>query len=108
MQEIQTVVVNGAVAILTILVGILVKSVKEYLAKKGGEKAIRMIEIIAQNVVRAVEQMSADKEIRGKEKFEIAKGKVQTELARYNIEMTDSQLNTFIESAVKAMNEGWQ
>lgn len=30
------------------------------------------------------------------------------ELAKYNVSFTDSQLNTFIEAAVKAMNDGWK
>ncbi|MGT2655320.1 phage holin, LLH family, partial [Streptococcus suis] len=30
------------------------------------------------------------------------------QLAKYNIYMTDTQLETFIESAVKQMNDAWK
>ena len=39
---------------------------------------------------------------------ELAKEKVQDELAKYNFHFTDEQLNTFIEASVHAMNSAWK
>jgi len=34
--------------------------------------------------------------------------KIRAELTKYNISMTDKDLDTFVESAVKQMNEAWK
>ena len=57
MQQINEILINGAVSILVILVGVAVKAVKDYLIKKGGEKTIKIVEILAKNAVNAVEQV---------------------------------------------------
>ena len=93
MQQINEILLNGAISILVILVGIAVKTVKEYLIQKGGEKTIKIVEILAKNAVNAVEQVSAETGYKGEDK--------------YNIHMTDSDLDTFVESAVKQMNDAW-
>ena len=90
-----------------ILVGIAVKAVKEYLVQKGGEKTIKIVEILAKNAVNAVEQVSAETGYKGEEKLEQARIKIRAELNKYNISMTDSDLDTFVESAVKQMNDAW-
>ena len=41
------------------------------------------------------------------EKLEQARTKIRAELNKYNIHMTDSDLDTFVESAVKQMNDAW-
>lgn len=108
MQQINEIIANGAVSILVILLGITVKAVKDYLIKKGGEKTIKIVEILAKNAVNAVEQVSAETGYKGEEKLEQARIKIRTELNKYNIGMTDKDLDTFIESAVKRMNESWK
>ena len=107
MQQINEILINGAISILVILVGIAVKAVKEYLIQKGGEKTIKIVEILAKNAVNAVEQVSAETGYKGEEKLEQARTKIRTELSKYNISMTDSDLDTFVESAVKQMNDAW-
>ena len=107
MQQINEILLNGAISILVILVGIAVKTVKEYLIKKGGEKTIKIVEILAKNAVNAVEQVSAETGYKGEEKLEQARIKIRAELNKYNISMTDTDMNTFIESAVKQMNDAW-
>ena len=107
MQQINEILLNGAISILVILVGIAVKAVKEYLVAKGGEKTIKIVEILAKNAVNAVEQVSAETGYKGEEKLEQARIKIRTELNKYNISMTDSDLDTFVESAVKQMNDAW-
>ena len=107
MQQINEILINGAISILVILAGIAVKAVKEYLVQKGGEKTIKIVEILAKNAVNAVEQVSAETGYKGEEKLEQARIKIRAELNKYNINMTDSDLDTFVESAVKQMNDAW-
>ena len=108
MQQINEILINGAVSILVILVGIAVKAVKEYLVQKGGEKTIKIVEILAKNAVNAVEQVSSETGYKGEEKLEQARIKIRAELNKYNINMTDTDLDTFVESAVKQMNDAWK
>ena len=108
MQQINEILLNGAISILVILTGIAVKAIKEYLVQKGGEKTIKIVEILAKNAVNAVEQVSAETGYKGEEKLEQARIKIRAELNKYNINMTDSDLDTFVESAVKQMNDAWK
>ena len=108
MQQINEILLNGAISILIILIGIVVKAVKDYLIKKGGEKTIKIVEILAKNAVHAVEQVASETGYKGDEKLEQARDKVRAELTKYNISMTDKDLDTFVESAVKQMNDAWK
>ena len=108
MQQINEIIINAAISILVILTGIAVKTVKEYLVQKGGEKTIKIVEILAKNAVNAVEQVSAETGYKGEEKLEQARTKIRSELNKYNISMTDRDLDTFVESAVKQMNDAWR
>lgn len=108
MQQITEIIVASATGILTVLAGIAVKSIKDFLIKKGGEKTIKIVEILAKNAVNAVEQVSAETGYKGEEKLEQARTKIRAELTKYNISMTDKDLDTFVESAVKQMNDAWK
>lgn len=105
MQQITEIITNGAISILVILAGIAVKSIKDFLVKKGGEKTIKIVEILAKNAVNAVEQVASETGFKGEEKLEQARAKIRAELNKYNISMTDKGLDTFVESAVKQMND---
>ena len=107
MNQITEITTNGAISILVILAGIAVKAIKDYLIQKGGEKTIKIVEILAKNAVNAVEQVSAETGYKGEEKLEQARTKIRAELTKYNISMTDKDLDTFVESAVKQMNDAW-
>ncbi|WP_156686106.1 phage holin [Streptococcus pneumoniae] len=108
MQQITEIITNGAISILVILAGIAVKAVKDYLVQKGGEKTIKIVEILAKNAVNAVEQVAAETGYKGDEKLAQARAKVRAELTKYNISMIDKDLDTFVESAVKQMNDAWK
>ena len=108
MQQINEIIANGAISILVILAGIAVKSIKDFLIKKGGEKTIKIVEILAKNAVNAVEQVASETGYKGEEKLEQARTKIRAELTKYNISMTDRDLDTFVESAVKQMNDSWK
>ena len=108
MQQINEILLNGGVSILIILLGIVVKAIKEYLIKKGGEQTVKIVEILAKNAVNAVEQVASETGYKGEEKLEQARAKIRAELSKYNISMTDKDLDTFVESAVKQMNDAWK
>ena len=108
MQQINEIIANGAISILVILAGIAVKSIKDFLIKKGGEKTIKIVEILAKNAVNAVEQVASETGFKGEEKLEQARTKIRAELSKYNISMTNKDLDTFVESAVKQMNDSWK
>ncbi len=108
MQQINEIITNGAVSIAIILLGIAVKAVKDYLIKKGGEQTIKIVEILAKNAVNAVEQVASETGYKGEEKLEQARAKIRSELSKYNISMTDKDMDTFIEASVKQMNDAWK
>ena len=108
MQQINEILLNGAISILVILAGIVVKSIKDYLIKKGGEQTVKIVEILAKNAVNAVEQVASDTGYKGEEKLEQVRTKIRAELGKYNISMTDKELDTFIEASVKEMNDAWK
>ncbi|NOM24597.1 phage holin, partial [Klebsiella pneumoniae] len=87
MQQITEIITNGAISILVILAGVVVRVVKEYLVKKGGEKTIKIVEILAKKAVNAVEQVASETGFKGDEKLERARAKVRAELTKYNISM---------------------
>ncbi|HET3259568.1 phage holin, LL-H family [Streptococcus pneumoniae] len=108
MQQITEIIIAFATSFLTVAVGGIVKAVKDYLLRKGGEKAVIIAEILAKNAVHAVEQVASETGYKGEEKLEQARAKVRAELTKYNINMTDKDLDTFVESAVKQMNDAWK
>ncbi|HGK8278862.1 TPA: phage holin, partial [Streptococcus pyogenes] len=92
MEELIQVITGSALSILTIFAGIVVKLIKDYLLKKGGEKAVKIAEIVARNAVEAVEQIAYDKDIKGIEKLTEAKIAVRDELSKHNVYLSDKQM----------------
>ena len=108
MQQINEIIIAFVTGFLAVATGSIVKAVKDYLVKKGGEQTIKIIEILAKNAVNAVEQVASETGYKGEEKLEQARAKIRAELSKYNISMTDKDLDTFVESAVKQMNDAWK
>ena len=108
MNQITGIVVNSLMAIFVAFVGIAVKSLKEYLLTRGGKKALEVVEILAKNAVNATEQVAGTLGIHGVEKLEHAKGCLMNGLESQNIYLTNEELNTFLEAAVKKANEEWK
>ncbi|QBX14628.1 holin [Streptococcus phage Javan149] len=108
MEELLQFITGSTLSVLTILAGIAVKVVKDYLLKKGGEKAVKIAEIVARNAVEAVEQIAYDKDIKGIEKLTEAKVAVRDELSKHNVYLSEKQMEVFIEAAVKRMNDNWK
>lgn len=103
MNHLTELILGTATGIFGILAGVIIHEVKKYLLAKGGKRAIEITEILARNAVNAVEQMEHHVD-----KLDMAKRRVTGQLAKYNIYMTETQLETFIESAVKQMNDSWK
>lgn len=108
MSQFNEIIIAFATGFLAVATGSIIKAVKDYLLRKGGEKTIKIVEILAKNAVNAVEQIAAETGYKGEEKLEQARAKIRAELTKYNISMTDRDLDTFVESAVKQMNEAWK
>jgi phage holin, LL-H family len=107
MSQFNEIIIAFATGFLAVATGSIVKAVKDYLLRKGGEKAVKIAEILAKNAVNAVEQVASETGYKGEEKLEQARIKIRSELNKYNINMTDNDLDTFVESAVKQMNDAW-
>ena len=108
MTQFNEFIIAFATGFLAVAIGSIVKAVKEYLLQKGGEKAVKIAEILAKNAVHAVEQVAQETGYKGDEKLEQAKVYMISELKKYNVSMTDKELEVFVESAVKQMNDAWK
>lgn len=108
MSQFNELIIAFATGFLAVAIGGFVKAVKEYLLQKGGEKAVKIAEILAKNAVHAVEQVASETGYKGDEKLEQAKVYMISELKKYNVSMTDKELEVFVESAVKQMNDAWK
>lgn len=108
MSQFNELIIAFATGFLAVAVGNIVKAVKEYLLQRGGEKAVKIAEILAKNAVHAVEQVATETGYKGDEKLEQAKVYMISELKKYNVSMTDKELEVFVESAVKQMNDAWK
>ncbi|HEU8507161.1 TPA: phage holin, partial [Streptococcus pneumoniae] len=69
MQQITEIIIAFATGFLAVAVDGIVKAVKDYLLRKGGEKAVIIAEILAKNAVHAVEQVAAETGYKGDEKL---------------------------------------
>ena len=108
MDQITSIITSSAMSILVVLTGVVVQAIKKYLLMRGGKKAIEIVEILAKNAVRATEQVADKLEIHGSEKLEHATASLIDGLESQNIHLTNQELNTFIEAAVKAANDEWK
>lgn len=108
MTQFNEFIIAFATGFLAVVAGSMVKTVKDYLLRKGGEKAVIIAEILAKNAVHAVEQVAQETGYKGDEKLAQARTKIRAELTKYKISMTDKDLDTFVESAVKQMNDAWK
>ena len=108
MTQFNEFIIAFATGFLAVAIGGIVKTFKDYLLRKGGEKAVKIAEILAKNAVHAVEQVATETGYKGDEKLEQAKVYMIAELKKYNVTMTDKELEVFVESAVKQMNDAWK
>ena len=105
-------VFNVLSAIVVAIAGIVAKSLLPYIKMKKNEALAKLRATnfgfaadIIESVVRAVEQTVSD-EYHGDDKKHIAIERIKTLLEQNGIAITDEQMESLIESAVQAMNEG--
>lgn len=108
MENLTELILGTATGIFGLLAGTIIHEVKKYLIAKGGKRAIEITEILARNAVNAVEQITKLDQEHHVDKLDMAKRRITSQLEKYNIYMTETQLETFIESAVKQMNDAWK
>ena len=108
MENLTELILGTATGIFGIVAGVIIQEVKKYLLTRGGKRAVEITEILARNAVNAVEQITKLDEDNNVDKLDMAKRRITSQLDKYNIHMTETQLETFIESAVKQMNDAWK
>jgi LL-H family phage holin len=108
MEHLTELIFGTATGIFGLLAGTIIHEVKKYLIAKGGKRAVEITEILARNAVNAVEQITKLDKEHHVDKLDMAKRRIVSQLEKYNIYMTETQLETFIESAVKQMNDAWK
>ena len=108
MEHLTELILGTATGIFGIATWVIIHEVKKYLIAKGGKRAVEITEILARNAVNAVEQITKLDQERHVDKLDMAKRRIASQLEKYNIYMTETQLETFIESAVKQMNDAWK
>ena len=113
MEALQEVIINGAISIITVLIGVAVTAFKQWMdAKrleietKRGKEQLDVVDKVAKSTVNYVEQVFSD--VNGSAKLMRSLVAAQDELTKQGIEITDEQLRLFIESAVKEANDKWK
>lgn len=112
MDALQEVIINGAISIITVLIGIGVTALKKWLdAKrveieiKQGKENLDIVDKVAKSTVNYVEQVFQD--VNGTQKLMRALVAGQKTLSEQGVDISDEQLRIFIESAIKEANEKW-
>lgn len=107
MEQLTSVALNAVLSVLAVVATVAVRKFKSWLEAKAGLEGVRTVEIIAKNAVNTIEQISKDKDIRGREKYENAKNLALEALNANGINVSQVELSIAIESAVKQMNDAW-
>lgn len=110
MNELTAVIVDAVLKLAIVVIGLLVSGATTWLKEKALETKTKtsnetytMLENLARNAVKATEQMFQD--LNGQDKLLAAIQFGQRELSENGYVITDDQLQVFIESAVKEMND---
>ena len=110
MDELTAVIVDGVMKLAIVVIGLMVSGATTWLREKALETKTKtsnetytMLENLARNAVKATEQMFQD--LNGQDKLLAAIQFGQRELSENGYVITDDQLQVFIESAVKEMND---
>lgn len=106
MQTIITeAILTGLATILVAFIGYLSQKVAVYLKEKGIAEQLESKGYLVDIAVQAVEQIYENRD--GATKFEFAKQEAIKLLKNNGFEVSDVELNNFIESSVRAMKEGF-
>ncbi len=101
--EFSDILVESAMAILVALVGWITREAVAYFKKKGLTEILSQKQYLVDIAVRSIEQIYINED--GPKKLEKAKITALELLSKNGIEITQAELDNFIESSVNAMNE---
>lgn len=101
--ELSDVLVESAMAILVALVGWITREAVAYFKKKGLTEILSQKQYLVDIAVRSIEQIYINED--GPKKLHKAKITALELLNKNGIEITETELDNFIESSVNAMNE---
>ena len=101
--ELSDILVESAMAILVALVGWITREAVAYFKKKGLTEILSQKQYLVDIAVRSIEQIYINED--GPKKLEKAKITALELLSKNGIEITQAELDNFIESSVNAMNE---
>ena len=103
--ELLNVVVSALGSVLVALVGYLAQKLARYLTEKGVTEKLASKQYLVDVAVLAVEQLYQEEG--GEKKFGLAKMRAVDLLNQQGIEVSNEELESFIEASVKSMNEGF-
>ena len=103
MEAIQTEILNLVIVALTALVGWVTQRVTAYLKEKGVVAKLQANRELVRIVVNAIEQ--SYNHMDGKEKLNVAKLELVKLMSEKKIKISEKEIDTLIESAVKEMND---
>lgn len=104
-DELMNAVVSGLVTILIALIGYVANALANFLKEKGLTNKLDKKKYLVDIAVNAIEQIYQQEE--GAVKLGKAKQEALRLLQENGLVISDTELQTFIESAVKAMNDGF-
>lgn len=103
MEAIQAELVNLVIVVVTVLIGWVTQKVTAYLKEKGLIAKLEANKELVRIVVNAVEQTY--KHLNGDEKLKVAKVELVKLMNEKRIKISEQEIDTLIESAVKEMND---
>lgn len=103
MDAIYTEVVNLIIVAVVAMIGFATQKFVKFLKSKGVLASLETNKELVKIVVQSVEQ--AYKHLDGKEKLNVAKLELVKLMNEKHIKISEKEIDTFIESAVKEMND---
>lgn len=103
MESIQAELINLVIVVITVLVGWVAQKVTAYFKEKGLITKLETNKELVRIVVNAVEQTY--KHLNGDEKLKVAKIELVKLMNEKKIKISEKEIDTLIESAVKEMND---
>lgn len=103
MEAIQAELINLVIVVITALIGIVTQKVTAYLKAKGTIAKLETNRELVRIVVNAVEQTY--QHLNGEEKLNVAKIELVKLMNDKKIKISEKEIDTLIESAVKEMND---
>lgn len=103
MESIQAELINLVIVVITALVGWVAQKVTAYFKEKGLITKLETNKELVRIVVNAVEQTY--KHLDGDEKLKVAKIELVKLMNEKKIKISEKEIDTLIESAVKEMND---